>query len=182
MLLNVLRSLRRDDRGDAIVEFVLVLPIFILMLFGSYEVWKLVHLKQSLEDATIQAARYLSVEGLYLMDEPPGYPSSWQQNAWNIVYQELENEPLFRDVLSPDRLTVVVDAPYGEPDCPGQDSWRTSKAVDRAERAQFFVYSRLKIPPLIDIPFVGRPEDMILTETHWHYLECGPSLLPTPVP
>lgn len=182
MFLNDVRSLSRDDRGDAIVQFVLVLPIFIILMLGSYEVWKMVHFKQSLEAATIEATRYLSLEGLYLATESPGYPLSWQQRAWNIVYQELENEPLLKDELSPEQLSVSVDAPYGRPDCPGSESWRTSLAVDRAEHAQFRVSSSLQISSPVRIPLVGTAENIVLSEEHWNYLECGPNALPTPVP
>lgn len=182
MLLIDLESLSRDDRGDTIVQFVMVLPIFIILVFGSYEIWKLVHLKQTLEGATIQATRYLSIEGPYLMKEPPGYPISWQQRAQDIVYKELAKEPLLRDEFDLSRLWVAVDAPFGRPECPGRDSSRPSQAERRAERAQFVVHSQLPIPSPIRIPFVPTKENLVLSESHWHYLECGPNTPPTPVP
>lgn len=168
----------RDSRGSTIIQFVLVLPIFIILVFGSYEIWKLVHLKRSLEAATVQAARYLSIEGSHL----DKYPEDWEAYAWTIVAQELENEPLLQDELSGAELWIEVDTRFrfGEPRCPGEDSKSAREAVNRAERAQFSVYSELRIPSPIRIPLVGTAGNLTLTERHWRYRECGPNTLPTP--
>ncbi len=167
--------LREDEHGDTIIQFVLVLPIFIILVLGSYEIWKLVHFKQTLEAATIQATRYLSIEGPFLLDE---YPYGWQQRAWAIVYQELENEPLLQEELDPNRLTVEVGTRrgLGWPACPDEYARRPQEAVDRAERAQFAVRSRLEIRSPVRIPLVGTPDNLKLEETHWHYLECLPNI------
>lgn len=172
-------SLRRDQRGSTIIQFLLVLPIFIMLIFASYEIWKLVHLKQSLEAATIQATRYLSVEGLYFLDE---YPDGWRRRAYAIVADELANEPLLQD--EPVELWVDVGTRfrYGRPQCPGEEAKRASMAVNRAERAQFAVHSRLQIPSPLRIPLVATADNLALAESHWHYLECRPGSLPTPVP
>jgi len=182
MQLANLNSLGRDERGDAIIQFVLVLPIFIILVFGSYEIWKLVHIKQTLEDATIEAARYLSVEGHYL----DSFPADWESRARFIIAQELANEPILQDELGSVKLTVTVESRLGgrasEPDCPGEDSRRAFQAVRRVEHAQFAVHSQLQLPSPIRIPLVGTADNLTLSETHWHYLECGPNVLPTSVP
>lgn len=180
MRLIDITSLRRDERGDTIIQFVLVLPLFLILIFGSYEVWKLVHLKQSLEAATIQAARYLSMEGPFFLDE---YPDGWRQRAYVIIARELVNEPLLQNASA--RLEVDVGTKFalGRPECPGRDATRARYALDRAERAQFAVYSRLEFPSPFRIPLVGTAENVVLTETHWHYLECAPNdVSPTPTP
>lgn len=182
MFLKHVRRFITSERGDTIVQFVFVLPIFLILVFGSYEVWKVVHLKQALEGATIQAARYLSVEGPYLMKEPPGYPLNWQQRAWEIIYTELSNEPLLQGAFDPNQLQVAIDAPFGRPQCPGQESSRPSEAERRARRAQFAIRSRIPVQSPLRIPFVTLPETLELVETHWHYLECGPNAPPTPNP
>lgn len=174
-------SLPRDERGNTIIQFVLVLPIFIILVFGSYEIWKLVHLKQSLEAATIQASRYLSVEGPFLMDEPPGYPESWRQRAWDIIASELANEPLLQD--QPPALDVVIAEPrFGRPQCPDDDATQAATALAEANEAQFALQSQLHIPSPLRIPLVGTAENLVLTEKHWHYLECAPIPPPTPTP
>ena len=171
--------LRQDERGDIIIQFVLVMPIFLIIIFGSYEIWKLVHLKQSLEAATVQATRYLSVEGPYLGN----YPYDWQELARLIVAEELANEQLLRDELASAGLKVAVDSQYGgRPACPDEDAWRASEAVRIAERAQFLVHSQLELASPVRIPFVTTQDSLTLSETHWHYLECGPNTVPTPTP
>lgn len=184
MSLMDLGCLREDEHGDTIIQFVLVLPIFIILVFGSYEIWKLVHFKQTLEAATIQATRYLSIEGPFLLDE---YPYGWQQRAWAIVYQELENERLLQEALNPNRLAVEVGTRrgLGRPACPDEDARLPQEAVSRAERAQFAVRSRLEMPSPVRIPLVGTAENLVLEETHWHYLECLPNISEpeeTPIP
>jgi Flp pilus assembly protein TadG len=37
-----------DQRGGALIKFVLVLPLFLILVFGSFVVWKIVSAKQSL--------------------------------------------------------------------------------------------------------------------------------------
>lgn len=175
-------SLSKDEQGNTIIQFVLVLPIFILVVFGSYEIWKLVHLKQSLEAATIQATRYLSVEGPFFLDD---YPEGWRQRAWRIVAGELENESLIEDQFESAVLRVDVSNRFrsGRPECPGDEAKYSYRAVNRAERSQFAVHSELQVPWSIQIPFVDTPDNLVLTETHWHYLECPPPYTePTPTP
>lgn len=51
-----------DRRGSTnLIQFVVVLPIFVLLIYGSFEIWKIVSVKQSLGAATYQAARCRSV-------------------------------------------------------------------------------------------------------------------------
>lgn len=179
MRLMDLGSLHRDERGDTIIQFVLVLPIFIILVFGSHEIWKLVHLKLSLEAATIQATRYLSIEGPFFLDE---YPEGWRQRAYVIIARERANELLLQNESVELWVDVGTRFRLGRPECPGDGSKRAHQAVNRVERAQFAVHSELKIPSPVRIPLVGTAENLILTETHWHYLECSPNdVSPTPV-
>lgn len=166
---------RRDDHGDAIAEFVLVLPIFLILLVGSYQVWKLVHLKQTLEGATIEATRYLSVEGPYIQQE---WPQGWQWRARQIVAEELTNEPVFRDDLDTMTLTVNVQKESGNnyaPSCPGDEAKLQYEALERAYESRFSVVSQLELPLPVHIPFLTLPERLTLTEREWHYLECDPN-------
>jgi hypothetical protein len=165
---------RLDDHGDAIAEFVLILPLFLILLVGSYEVWKLVHLKQTLEGATIQATRYLSVEGPYIQQE---WPQGWQRRAREIVAQELTNESIFEGDL--DSMTLEVDLYSARgiigPSCPGDEAIIRSQAYERAEAARFAVRSQLELPLPVHVPFLTFPESLTLAEVEWHYLECDPN-------
>ncbi len=56
---------RRRHRGQALVEFALVLPIFVLILFGLIDVGRLVYLNSTLSQAAREGARLGSVEASY---------------------------------------------------------------------------------------------------------------------
>lgn len=165
----------RDKRGSTVVQFVLVLPVFIILVFGSYEIWKLVHLKQTLEAATIQATRFLSIEGRYL----ERFPDDWQWHAWNIISDELGNEPLLQDELEGAELWVEVDTQsgYGRPLCPDADRADDRRtAVREAEDAQFVVRTELRVSWPVRVPYLDAgDDDLTLSESHWRYTECYPT-------
>jgi Flp pilus assembly protein TadG len=50
------------SRGQALVEFALVFPIFMLVLFGIIDVGRYVYVSNSLNEASREGARYGSVE------------------------------------------------------------------------------------------------------------------------
>ncbi|MFQ5875026.1 MAG: TadE/TadG family type IV pilus assembly protein, partial [Dehalococcoidia bacterium] len=84
------------QRGSALIQFVLVLPIFLILVFGSFAVWRVISAKQSLASGTYQAARYLSVEGRYLHYYPDvdDDPDDWEDVARIIIANELKNNSL----------------------------------------------------------------------------------------
>ncbi|MFY8199332.1 MAG: TadE/TadG family type IV pilus assembly protein [Pirellula staleyi] len=49
--------LRRNKRGAAVVEFAIVLPVFVLILMGSIETCSMIFLQQTLEMAAYEGAR-----------------------------------------------------------------------------------------------------------------------------
>ncbi len=56
---------KRRSRGQALVEFALVIPIFLLMLFGLIDIGRLVYLNATLSQAAREGARVGSVEASY---------------------------------------------------------------------------------------------------------------------
>ena len=50
------------SRGQALVEFALIFPIFMLVLFGIIDVGRYVYVSNSLNEASREGARYGSVE------------------------------------------------------------------------------------------------------------------------
>jgi Flp pilus assembly protein TadG len=50
-------------RGQNMVEFALVAPIFFMMLFGCFELGRMAYINHSLENATREGARYAMVHG-----------------------------------------------------------------------------------------------------------------------
>jgi hypothetical protein len=53
----------RQSRGQAIAEFALIAPIFLLLLFGIIEFGRYVYLAQILNNAAREGARYAIVHG-----------------------------------------------------------------------------------------------------------------------
>ncbi len=53
---------RRGRRGQALVEFALVLPIFLLIIFGMVDIGRYVYLTNAFNEAAREGARYGSVE------------------------------------------------------------------------------------------------------------------------
>lgn len=79
-------ALVRDKRGAILVQAILFLPIFILIVVGSFEVWKVMSVKQSLTSGTSEAARYLSFN-----------PEGKREAEEDIIYKELLNNDLAGD-------------------------------------------------------------------------------------
>ena len=168
-----------DQRGSPLIEFVLVLPLFLILVFGSFAVWKIVSAKQSLASGTYQAARYLSVEGRYL-DYAPDLdddPDDWQDAARIIITSELENNSLLRPLPQP----VITIEPPSRPECPRQRCMEDRYAVDCLLDALFTVRAEITLPQPVRIPFLGS-ETITLEEKRTSYIECGPILGPTPTP
>jgi Flp pilus assembly protein TadG len=51
------RSLARPRRGQALIEFALILPIFLMIVFGTLDIGRIVFLKAELENAVREGAR-----------------------------------------------------------------------------------------------------------------------------
>ncbi len=78
-LLVVQGSDRRRSRGQALVEFALVIPLFLLMLFGLVDMARLVHANSALSQAAREGARVASVQAYWVgetgTDCGPGGPT-----------------------------------------------------------------------------------------------------------
>lgn len=61
------RPLRRRDRcrshGQALVEFALVFPLFILLLFGLIDLGRLAYINNAISEAAREGARWGTVQG-----------------------------------------------------------------------------------------------------------------------
>lgn len=56
-------SRRRDERGQALVEFALVLPVLLMLILGLFEVARAVQQENTLAFAAREATRYAIVHG-----------------------------------------------------------------------------------------------------------------------
>jgi len=62
---------RRISRGQSLVEFALVLPIFMLLLFGLIDMGRYVYLNSTLSQAAREAARVAAVEAYWVGSSDP---------------------------------------------------------------------------------------------------------------
>jgi Flp pilus assembly protein TadG len=69
------RLLRRRSRGQSLVEFALVLPVFMLMLFAVIDMGRVIWTMDSLANAAREGARYASVHGSADVTTCPTGPS-----------------------------------------------------------------------------------------------------------
>ena len=66
-----LKPWRRGDRGQALVEFALVLPVFLLVFFGLLDMGRYVYLRSVLSQAAREGARLGSVEAAWVGSSDP---------------------------------------------------------------------------------------------------------------
>lgn len=59
--LRFLSRLRRNTDGAAAVEFALIIPVFIVMLFGTLEIANILYIKSTLQHGIETAGRYAMV-------------------------------------------------------------------------------------------------------------------------
>lgn len=100
----MLERLGRDRRGVTTIAYMLILPIFIVLVFGILEIWKVMAVKQSLYLGAYKAARVLSWEG---RSYPSGDVWQWEaratERAKGIIHEELG-----RNALVPQGYTLNV--------------------------------------------------------------------------
>ncbi len=108
VVVNEPRETWRDDqRGVIVTQSLLILPIFILAVFGGFEVWKILSIKHSLHAATYQATRYLSLNPVGCC---PGL-QVWEKTAWQLVCREMQSNP---SAVPPGREICGTDQPPGD--------------------------------------------------------------------
>ena len=89
----------RDKRGAATIQVVLLLPVLALLLLGAYEVWKVLHVQQTLNDAAYQGVRMLA-----LRPNADGIGGETE----DLVYRYVSVNPLINE----DLVTVNVNNDY----------------------------------------------------------------------
>lgn len=70
------RSARSRSRGQALAEFALVLPLFLTIVLGIFDIGRVVWARNSLEDAAREGARYAIVHGDSIGQSCPVGPSA----------------------------------------------------------------------------------------------------------
>ena len=133
-------SFRYRERGESTVTYALVLPLFILLVFGTFEIWRIVSIRQSMELGVYRAARYLSQHHLRYGDAWDLAHSEVAENSWlmstNSDDLQLITMPADLAILQPgDKLIVEIRLPVYVGDLGfldlferGSPAWVTLKA------------------------------------------------------
>lgn len=140
----------RDERGVTIITFALVLPIFLLVIFGTFEVWKIMSVRESLYLGMHRAAVYLTKEGRYLPDNPEDWEAAAEIITIETVTQELANNPFVSDNVA--QAEVHID----RPDLP---------------KCQWLFTARVELPWTAVIPYIPFG-NMTLAEQTTSYIRC----------
>lgn len=142
---------RRRRRGQALVEFALVAPMFFLVLFGIIEAGRFIFYYETLNNATREGARYAIVNGANTIGCPtgPAAPGSTPCDvAGDDVRARVRNAAF--GVLSPLTVDPVWQGFNGQPGNNGRGSTVTVTAT--------FTYQSL-------IPIVPLPPITITAES-----------------
>jgi Flp pilus assembly protein TadG len=108
---SLLRRFRRNRRGSAAVEFALVAPVFLALLFAIIEVALMFYATQVLETITQDAARYVltgqAQNGTLTQSQFKTYVCSRIPALFTCsgIYVDVESQPSFSNV----NLTPPVD-------------------------------------------------------------------------
>jgi hypothetical protein len=153
----MMKALIRGERGSTqVIEFALILPILVLILYGSFEVWKVVSVKQSLDAAVGRLAQCLR---LYHVDDDD------RDRCERIVWMELGGNDLMDGPLG---LTIgYYDA---------QDRW-IPDPTHLPCNVIFTVKGEVRLP--WGIPILSSDNKMYLISKHTSFIECDPSEKPT---
>jgi hypothetical protein len=154
-----MKALIKGERGSTqIIEFVLIIPIFVLILYGSFEVWKVVSVKQSLDAAVGRLAQCLRL-----------YHVKYRDRCQSIVWMELGGNNLMDG--GPLELTIEYYDASGRRVPDPTTLLGTCNAI-------FTVEGKVKLP--WDIPLVSSGDNMYLISKHTSFIECEPSEELTP--
>ena len=181
-----LQALLKDKRGSyELLQFALILPIFVVILYGSFELMKLISIRQTLDAGTYQAARYLSVYHTSYAHPERVNPRSGDDTlrAERLIWESLQNnayltgDPAVRlSVRYFNALGQEIRSP-AELSCSDMES-----ALDRQETNGliFTVRTELLLPWRASVLGVSLGT-VTLTSAQTSFVDCGP-WVPWPPP
>ncbi len=133
---------RRETLGASVVTYAFILPLFVVLVFGTFQVWRVISVRQSLSLGTYQAARYISSHGRTWLG--PNTPSSAWEGAAREAAETIVNDELEENDLLPAgyrlQVQVVIDA-EGRDD-PARLGWLFSV------RSELYAPNLVSLPPL----------------------------------
>jgi len=157
---------RKDQKGSTTVQSLLFIAIFVVILYMSFEIWKVVSIKQSLHAATYQAAKYIALNGLYW-----GLSTGkWAEQIWPFIVTELQNNPFIpKDSIraGPSNANPAIII-WLNPQC---------NRLNYCKKGQFWIRVELGYDVFIPPRFGGGGSTRLplkFTRTVYGQLECYP--------
>ena len=183
------RALVRDRRGAYdLIQFAMILPVFVVILYGSFEIFKLASVRQSLDTGTYQATRYLSVYHMYYYDD--GYNRTAADDtarAESLIWESMRASQF---ISSNTQLEIVIryfDGAGQQIATPVDFPCRSIRdALNQPGSLAFTVEARATLPWQASV--LGLSLGTIsLNSRHSGFVDCGPWYPPprptrTPVP
>jgi hypothetical protein len=168
----------RDVKGAGNpIEFALVLPVFLLLLFGTYQVWEIASIKESLDRGVLQAAEYWST----CLRESSVNSSVYTRTAERIIQAELSHNATLRYRAEKSLNPLTLQIRYYRYDVEhAQRRWEITNPAQLGDFETFLIEARLWIPWEIHIPLLPQQNFSVRT-SHLAFTE-RPYQWPTPVP
>jgi Flp pilus assembly pilin Flp len=119
----------RDEDGAAAVEFALLLPLIVLLLFGIIEFGLAFNTRIQATNAAREGAR-MAIVGIGNWGDVGGGTSFWQAVQQDAGLADIENCVLSTEDVVGGTLTVTFDYPLdlAIPFMPNPPSWQTGTA------------------------------------------------------
>ena len=92
---------RNRQTGSQIVQLAIVLPIILMLLYGSFEIWRVMQVKDALQEGVFQAVLYFSSYGY---EEGT---KSLRPEAWEVAQQIVVENVQGTGVMSADDLAQM---------------------------------------------------------------------------
>jgi len=186
-----LSALLKDKKGAYdLIQFALIIPIFVIILYGSFELAKLVSIRQSLDAGTYQAARYLSVYHKFYTDG--GYNRGSRDDALRaerLIWESLLANPFISRAM-PMHVMIRYFNGAGEEisspvDFPCTDIW-SHLSNPNTSGLVFTVHTQVTLPWRSSVLGLSMG-NVTLTSAHTSFIDCGPwypwpAATPTPTP
>lgn len=177
-ILNRLEQWDADVRGAALVQFIAVLPLFLVIVIGVWALYQAYASQQTLCEATWQAARYLLVEGPLLPEDQYPYPDGWARVATDIINSEIKSQTTLP--IKPLEVSQVTISPSTKPFAPTDI---TQVRDVNVPNSWFFVQAQTEVknPMAMFLPGQGTDGNLSLVCKRTGYFE-GPPIGPTQGP
>jgi hypothetical protein len=185
------RTFREDRRGAYdVIQFALIVPIFIIILYGSYELLKLVSIRQALDTGTFQAARYLSVYHKYYYDALYNRVGADDtQQALRLIAQSLDDNPFITAAVQPQLEVHFYNGSGLEISSPVDfDCTHIQGALHDPNNSSLIFTVRAQLRMVWQTSVLGLTlTPLRLTSSHTAVVDCGPwfpppNPTPTPTP